>query len=405
MTTAFVLSGGGSLGAVQVGMLQALAERRVTPDLLVGTSAGALTAVFVAAHGMSPTSLDLLAATWAALRRDDVFPLRAPQMMLALAGARDAVRPALGPGGGRRGGRHAGGRDRRRPALRDRVSKAASWPCPGSVPGTGGVGSGWSLTRPPPRCCLDGECPSERPGRRAFLEPREAASPNVVPRPTSSRSPPDNRGGVARRRGRQGPRPSLGPCVPSRSPASAVPRSWTSSSCPSRRPARARRSTTSPPPAWTTPTRTTASRERHGTGRPGHTARRWTWAIASSRNPPMRSAASSRGRSSPRRADSCRRRSGRPSRAADHGADHLLLGPEPAVACAAAATGHRDRMALLGEGAGDHQPDTAVAAGQQHRSADVPLPWARPLSRPTLVGGGQSHLTAGLVTGRGATSS
>ena len=40
MTTAFVLSGGGSLGAVQVGMLQALAERGVEPDLLVGTSCG-----------------------------------------------------------------------------------------------------------------------------------------------------------------------------------------------------------------------------------------------------------------------------------------------------------------------------------------------------------------------------
>jgi len=91
MTTAFVLSGGGSLGAVQVGMLQALAERRVTPDLLVGTSAGALNAVFVAAHGMSPGSLKTLAATWGALRRDDVFPLRAPQMVLALAGARDAL--------------------------------------------------------------------------------------------------------------------------------------------------------------------------------------------------------------------------------------------------------------------------------------------------------------------------
>jgi NTE family protein len=74
MTTAFVLSVGGSLGAVQVGMLQALGERRVTPDLLVGTSAGALNAVFVAAHGMSSTSLDLLGATWAGLRRDDVFP-------------------------------------------------------------------------------------------------------------------------------------------------------------------------------------------------------------------------------------------------------------------------------------------------------------------------------------------
>ena len=90
MTTAFVLSGGGSLGAVQVGMLQALAERHITPDLLVGTSAGALNAVFVAGHGTSPESLDRLARTWTSLRRDDVFPLR-PQTVLALAGARDAL--------------------------------------------------------------------------------------------------------------------------------------------------------------------------------------------------------------------------------------------------------------------------------------------------------------------------
>ncbi|WP_448624358.1 patatin-like phospholipase family protein [Geodermatophilus sp. URMC 64] len=91
MTTAFVLSGGGSLGAVQVGMLRALAERRITPDLLVGTSAGALNAVFVAAHGTGPAALDRLAATWVGLRRDDVFPVRAPQMLLALAGARDSL--------------------------------------------------------------------------------------------------------------------------------------------------------------------------------------------------------------------------------------------------------------------------------------------------------------------------
>jgi NTE family protein len=91
MTTAFVLSGGGSLGAVQVGMLQALAERRITPDLLVGTSAGALNAVFVAAHGTGSAALDRLAATWVGLRRDDVFPVRAPQVMLALAGARDSL--------------------------------------------------------------------------------------------------------------------------------------------------------------------------------------------------------------------------------------------------------------------------------------------------------------------------
>jgi len=72
-------------------MLQALAERHVSPDLLVGTSAGALNAVFVGAHGMSPASLGRLADIWTALRRDDVFPLRAPRMVLALAGARNAL--------------------------------------------------------------------------------------------------------------------------------------------------------------------------------------------------------------------------------------------------------------------------------------------------------------------------
>ena len=48
MTTAFVLSGGGSLGSVQVGMVQALAERDVHPDLLIGTSAGAMNAAVLA---------------------------------------------------------------------------------------------------------------------------------------------------------------------------------------------------------------------------------------------------------------------------------------------------------------------------------------------------------------------
>src|SRR3954447_16667101 len=91
MTTAFVLSGGGSLGAVQVGMLQALAERGIEPDVLVGTSAGALNAVFVAEHGTGPAALDGLAAVWASLRRDDIFPVRAPRLLLALAGARESV--------------------------------------------------------------------------------------------------------------------------------------------------------------------------------------------------------------------------------------------------------------------------------------------------------------------------
>jgi len=49
MTTAFVLGGGGLLGAHEVGMLQALAEAGIRPDLVVGTSIGALNGVLVAA--------------------------------------------------------------------------------------------------------------------------------------------------------------------------------------------------------------------------------------------------------------------------------------------------------------------------------------------------------------------
>ena len=49
MTTAFVLGGGGLLGAHEVGMLRALGEAGIRPDLVVGTSIGALNGVLVAA--------------------------------------------------------------------------------------------------------------------------------------------------------------------------------------------------------------------------------------------------------------------------------------------------------------------------------------------------------------------
>ncbi len=48
MTTAFVLGGGGVLGAVEVGMLRALFEHDITPDLVLGTSVGALNGAMVA---------------------------------------------------------------------------------------------------------------------------------------------------------------------------------------------------------------------------------------------------------------------------------------------------------------------------------------------------------------------
>jgi NTE family protein len=75
VTRAFVLSGGASLGAVQVGMLQALTAAGIRPDLVVGTSVGALNGAWIAGR---PDDFDLdgLAQVWLHLRRATVFPTR-----------------------------------------------------------------------------------------------------------------------------------------------------------------------------------------------------------------------------------------------------------------------------------------------------------------------------------------
>jgi NTE family protein len=69
---AVVLSGGGSLGAAQVGALRALFEAGIRPDLFVGCSVGALNAAFLA---VDPTleRLDELERLWRRLDRADIF--------------------------------------------------------------------------------------------------------------------------------------------------------------------------------------------------------------------------------------------------------------------------------------------------------------------------------------------
>ncbi|MDQ4143407.1 MAG: patatin-like phospholipase family protein [Actinomycetota bacterium] len=70
---AFVFSGGGPLGALQVGAAQALFDHGVTPDLTVGTSVGAMNATFLA---FNPTSggAATLARMWRGLGDGDLFP-------------------------------------------------------------------------------------------------------------------------------------------------------------------------------------------------------------------------------------------------------------------------------------------------------------------------------------------
>jgi NTE family protein len=71
--TAFVLGGGGNLGAVQVGMLQALLERDIRPDVLIGCSAGALNAAAIAGDP-SLDAIDRLRTAWTTLDGPTVFP-------------------------------------------------------------------------------------------------------------------------------------------------------------------------------------------------------------------------------------------------------------------------------------------------------------------------------------------
>jgi NTE family protein len=86
--TAFVLAGGGSLGAVEVGMLLALAEAGVRPDFIVGSSAGAVNATFFAGRP-DANGARALAAIWKGLRARDVFPFSPVGGLLGALSLRD----------------------------------------------------------------------------------------------------------------------------------------------------------------------------------------------------------------------------------------------------------------------------------------------------------------------------
>jgi NTE family protein len=84
-----VLAGGAALGAMQAGMVRALYERTIAPDLLIGTSAGTLNAAFLASRPATVATAEDLAAVWRGLRRSDIFPLRPGTLISGLAGWHD----------------------------------------------------------------------------------------------------------------------------------------------------------------------------------------------------------------------------------------------------------------------------------------------------------------------------
>ena len=79
---AFVLSGGGSLGAMQCGQLRAVLEAGITPDLVIGVSAGALNGAAIA-HEPTVEGAQQLTTIWKELRRDDVFARITPRAGMA----------------------------------------------------------------------------------------------------------------------------------------------------------------------------------------------------------------------------------------------------------------------------------------------------------------------------------
>lgn len=89
---AYVLGGGASYGAVQVGMLRALAETDLVPDLVVGTSVGSLNGAIVATDPASAAGE--LGSLWAGLRRDAVFPTRVRDAYATVRGRPYLVDPA-----------------------------------------------------------------------------------------------------------------------------------------------------------------------------------------------------------------------------------------------------------------------------------------------------------------------
>lgn len=90
---ALVLAGGGSLGAVQVGMLRALVETGLQPEFVIGSSVGALNAAFFAG-APDIAGVQRLADIWCNLRRSDIFPVSLSMLIGILRRSNGIVDPA-----------------------------------------------------------------------------------------------------------------------------------------------------------------------------------------------------------------------------------------------------------------------------------------------------------------------
>ena len=91
--SAFVFAGGGSSGAVQVGMLRALIRAGVSADLVVGSSVGAMNAAYFASAPHA-AEVDKLETVWRGMRRHDVFPVTFRSVLGFMGGADNLIDPS-----------------------------------------------------------------------------------------------------------------------------------------------------------------------------------------------------------------------------------------------------------------------------------------------------------------------
>ena len=82
---AFVLPGGGALGSYQVGVLHALTDAGVAPDLLIGVSAGAVNAALFAWH-QGVDGVHWLDAMWRGIKRRDLLRFHPTRLAMAMTG-------------------------------------------------------------------------------------------------------------------------------------------------------------------------------------------------------------------------------------------------------------------------------------------------------------------------------
>ena len=86
------LAGGGSFGAVQVGMLRELMRAGIVADFVVGSSVGAMNAAYFAGAS-DAAGIDTLEKIWRGLRRQDVFPVTIRSALGFVGGAGNLIDP------------------------------------------------------------------------------------------------------------------------------------------------------------------------------------------------------------------------------------------------------------------------------------------------------------------------